>query len=303
MLVHFKRGLAASALLTMLVAAAFTLGASSANATFISVYCNISTPPKTACSVPSHVGPIPLNQAIYTGAGRSGVSVCEKTLQNGVLITRKCAFGSATSYPNTGPGGQGWVGNDSPWWHTITGWAEVNAPLPSAAAASNTSAQARVATAQKATAISRTAAPADVRAEVAALRSGSSSSVTTMVRPGDTVSLTTTRETLCLDSTRAAGGSCQGYDAVEGGGLLVASICAPDQPKDVVVLYGVVPDGVAAVDAITIDGSSVARAAVAANTFELELGTADAGRVAEIRWTGRSGSKAVGDLIPDDVNC
>ncbi len=262
MLVYFKRGLAASALLTTLVATALPLGASSANATFISVYCNISTPPKTQCSIGSHVGPIPLNQAIYTGAGRDGVSVCEKTLQNGAIITRKCGYGSATSYPNTGPGGQGWVGNDSPWWHTITGWAEVNAPLPSAAAARSTAAQARVATAQKATTISRTAAPAGVRAEIAALRSGSSSSVATMVRPGDKVSLTTTQETLCLDSTRAAGGSCQDYDAVEEGGLLVASICAPEQPKGTLAMYGVVPDGVTAVDAITVDGSSIARASI-----------------------------------------
>ena len=98
--------------------------ASSANAAAYG-YCGYLVPANTACPEAKNSGGNSFyeNIAAYTGTGT--VSVCQKVQTNAGQISRRCRNRSAETLGDLGPyaGVQmiAYVGNDSPYAHTING--------------------------------------------------------------------------------------------------------------------------------------------------------------------------------------
>lgn len=98
--------------------------ASSANAVAIG-YCGYAIPANTACPQVVNSGGNSFYENVAAYAGSGTVSVCQKVLTNAGQISRRCRNRSAETLGDLGPyaGVQmiAYVGNDSPWTHTING--------------------------------------------------------------------------------------------------------------------------------------------------------------------------------------
>ncbi|MDO8209662.1 hypothetical protein [Conexibacter sp. CPCC 206217] len=272
-------------------------------------YCNILVAANSQCSGNSGIARWSSNVAQYIGAGT--VSVCEKTTwatsgpDNGYVLSRICANNTAISSAADGWSWLGYnelnfVGNNSGSAHTILGGSD---PYSGFAARRSNGSQTATAAVTGATVAPSTVA-ADVRSQLGVLRTApASGKIPTITGPGDQVSLRTTRDRLCLDSGLAGGEiTCQDHELAAEGYLLAATVCGLDQPREDIVVYGVVPDGVSAVQVETAEGSELGQAAVTSNTFRIQLSKLDAASADHLNWVGRDGSVPLG-VIPDDLGC
>lgn len=276
----------------------FGLTSTTGSATADFRYCSQPVPAKTACPSNSGIGNYIANIAQYAGSWTGTVSVCERTMYNGGQQSRACAFDYAWSSAAYITSGNEYLvaGNDSPWRHTIYG----DAQTPSFARAARASGE----SASAGRPVDRATLPDAVREEVGVLRSAGSEPVTTIARPDDQVKVTATSEDLvCVRSTLTDAGACQTPENTVAGGLLSVSVCSIDKPDDTLGIYGVVPDGVTAVEIVTGGGEALKSSAVVSNTFRLDLPKADAGTATGLRWVGVEGGRPLGEILPTDLAC
>lgn len=249
-------------------------------------YCGIPVPPFSACSSNTGTHSLYTNQAEYRGAG--SISVCQKVQDGATIIDRTCGrdFAAWTGSPIYGVG---YVGNDSQWTHTIKGiFGALDVPNRTTSAGPTSDSA---------------PPPADVQRELSVFRGDSASTVTTVALPHDQVTLRTSLDSLCLESTLSSGKTCQSYEKALSGNLLMAGICSPDLPRDQVGIYGVAPDGFTTVNAVAENGSTLASTAVTSNTFALLMSKADAGNTHHFETVGAAGARSLGTVLPPDLSC
>jgi len=276
--------------LAVLCAIALAAGSSSSEA--FTYYCNKLVPAYSSCDQTSGWRIMLDNEASY--AGLPAISVCQKVVRqsDGAQVSRTCANGS-TSVPSGaldfysyyGYLLMGYVGNNSGAAHTINGEAHDYI-------------YARVAT----TAVSPS--PLSIPSNIGSLRTADAGdgSVTAFGASKMPVTLESTSRGLCV-TAETAGRACLQSSAAGTGKLMGVSICNPGQPLDEIVVYGVVPDGVVAVEAKGADGSTLLTAPVQSNAYRFALSKSAAAGADSLAWVGKEGSSTVGDVIPNDLSC
>ncbi|MDW5593473.1 hypothetical protein VSS74_03935 [Conexibacter stalactiti] len=293
-LVPACRALIATMALTLVVAGAQSSTASAYR------YCSGPVPATSACGNTA-IGDYIANDVIYAGTWTGTVRVCEKTTTGGSVQSRVCAMDRAWS-------SSAWIwsieqlhaGNDSPWTHTIYGDAVSPSPL-ARSAGSSTRPDERSLLARGA--VDRATLPSEARSEFEVLRRQGARPVATITRPDDQVAVTATDEGVCVRSTGTHSGSCQTPENAANGRLISVSVCAPDRADDTLTFYGLVPDGVTAIEAVTAGGEVLTSAAVSLNTYRLDLPKSSADEAAQLRWVGETGGIAIDEILPTDLTC
>lgn len=309
--VNARRVLLAAAT-ALLAASCLSALPSSAAASYDYMYCNQLVAPFSACPSNSGSGYRSDNNAIFPGTLTR--SVCEKLLRadNGALEERVCANNWANgsyaySLSSWGIPTIGFSGNNSQWTHTNQGstyvWTSLAARGVQSDAALREAAELNAPRYRLAT-VPAEGVPASAKRSIGALRSADAGKVAAISRINDEVALRTTTKKLCLSASITGGEiSCQDYDKAVNGDLLAAAHCGKNVPDGVVVLYGVVPDGVNAVAVRDKAGTAIASGEVSSNTFRIEMATNVARAASTLNWSAKAVSKSLDGIVGADAGC
>lgn len=260
-------------------------------------YCDFLVAPYSACG-DVLTGRYAQNGAFYNGSGT--VSVCQRGYYGSTTISRTCAnnyvFGGSSDYGyyyNNNLAVRLTVGNNSSYRHTIEGRGYVPTSGRLAADAAARSPE------------TTDAPPTTEMQRRFAILAGSTSAEPRPARRTASDEFAVSANAagqMCISSNRFGLSGCNSVENTIAGANQGIAICSSQLKQGTVAIYGIVPDGVQAVD---LEGGSrgTQTATVTNNVYALELPASAAEGITSVVTQGARSSTRASAAVPPELAC